>query len=328
MKLFKKLLVAPATLGLLLPLSAVANEVNVNQISEYGFSQKELTNIDFNSNSFSPKLAKTISEIDNKQLSGSNYEAGSFSETTVASFSADFIIGGTDGDAATQLDPEAVSASYSFEIGLDTSFNGEDNLHVKIGSGNTIATNPLTSMLDFGNANADALAVKDINYTRSFGEKLTVQFGDSLDLSSQFTGACAYSGFTDAISDCGTGNSAGAGGDVTLSTSYDIGNGFTLGAGISGVEGSSTDGIFTKESNDLLGVQLAYSADNYGAAFSYSESDTPITDMTYYGFNAYYSFDNAFLDSISVGMEFSNSGSNYIYSEVYSLLYTLYASKV
>ena len=303
MKLFKKLLVAPATIGLLLPFSAVANEVNLNEITEYGFSQKELKNYKFNSKSFSPELANTISELDNKELAGPNFEAGSFSNTTVASFGADFIIGGTDGDAETQLDGEAVTVNYSFEIGLDTTFTGEDNLHIQLGSGNTVATIPVLSTLDFGNSNSDDLKVKDVNYTRSFGEKLTLQFGDSLDLSKQFAGACVYGGFTDILADCGTGNSAGAGGDVTLSSSYEIGNGFTFGAGFSGSEGSTTDGIFTKESNDLFGFQLAYAADSYGAAVSYSESDTPTTDTTYWGLNAYYSFEDTFIDSISLGME-------------------------
>ena len=43
MKLFKSLLVAPATLGLLAPLSAAANEVNLNDISNYSKSNSELS---------------------------------------------------------------------------------------------------------------------------------------------------------------------------------------------------------------------------------------------------------------------------------------------
>ena len=35
MKLFKSLLVAPATIGLLAPISVSANEVNLNDISNY-----------------------------------------------------------------------------------------------------------------------------------------------------------------------------------------------------------------------------------------------------------------------------------------------------
>ena len=52
MKLFHKLLVAPATLGLLAPFSAVANEINVNQITQYGLDQEELIEDEFNSNTF------------------------------------------------------------------------------------------------------------------------------------------------------------------------------------------------------------------------------------------------------------------------------------
>lgn len=306
MKLFHKLLVAPATLGLLTPFSAIANEINVNQITRYGIDEEELIEQEFDSNTFSRNLAQSKPVLTNDSMYGSNFEAGGFSETTVASFSADFLIGAVDGDADTQFDDEAVSANYSFEIGLNTTFTGEDDLFVNIGAGNTPAAHALTGMLDFGNSNADKLNVKDVHYTRPFGEKLTVSFGDSMDLSKQFAGACAYSGFTDILSDCGTGNSAGAGGDVSLSAAYDIGNGFTLGAGLSGSEGSSTDGLFTKESNDLYGLQLAYAADNYGAAVSYSNSDTPTTDVVYWGLNAYYSFDNTFLDSISVGYETGN----------------------
>ena len=42
MKLFKSLLVAPATLGLMAPLSATANEINLNDISKYSKSNTEL----------------------------------------------------------------------------------------------------------------------------------------------------------------------------------------------------------------------------------------------------------------------------------------------
>ena len=304
MKLFHKLLVAPATLGLLAPFSAVANEINVNEITRYGLDQEELIEQEFDSNTFSRELAQTKSVRTDDSISNSNFEAGSFSETTVASFSADFLVSGLDGEDSLDED-EAIQANYSFEIGLNTTFTGEDDLLVVLGSGNTPAASTLTALtLDFGNANSDALKVKDVHYTRTFGEKLTVSVGDSMDVSKQYAGACAYSGFTDVISDCGTGNSAGAAGDVSLSASYDIGNGFTFATGASG--SSTTSGIFTKESNDIYGAQLAYAADNYGASISYADSDTSTTDTTYWGLNAYYTFDNAFLDSISAGYEAGN----------------------
>merc|ERR1712146_680320 len=72
MKLFKSLLVAPATLGLLAPVAATANEVTISD-----FSPAE-------------QLAITNSRVDGLEARLNNFEAGSFSETTTASFSADF----------------------------------------------------------------------------------------------------------------------------------------------------------------------------------------------------------------------------------------------
>ena len=116
MKLFKSLLVAPATLGLLAPMSATANEVTIN---------------DFNP---AEELAVTNSRVDGLEARLNNFEAGSFSETTTASFSADFAIGAVDGGSATTDD--AVMAGYGFQIDLNTSFTGEDSFDVSLDAGN------------------------------------------------------------------------------------------------------------------------------------------------------------------------------------------------
>merc|ERR1711912_147717 len=78
MKLFKSLLVAPATLGLLAPVAATANEVTICD-----FAPAE-------------QLAITNSRVDGLEARLNNFEAGSFSETTTASFSADFYLGAED----------------------------------------------------------------------------------------------------------------------------------------------------------------------------------------------------------------------------------------
>ena len=115
MKLFKSLLVAPATLGLLAPLSATANEVTIN---------------DFNP---AEELAVTNSRVDGLEARLNNFEAGGFSETTTASFSVDAAIGAIDGDTTS----EATTFDYQFNIGLSTSFTGEDSLDIAIDSGST-----------------------------------------------------------------------------------------------------------------------------------------------------------------------------------------------
>ena len=112
MKLFKSLLVAPATLGLLAPMVVTANEVTISD-----FTPAE-------------QLAITNSRVDGLEARMNNIEAGSFSETTTASFSADFAIGAVDGGSATTDD--AVNAGYGFQIDLNTSFTGEDSFDVSL----------------------------------------------------------------------------------------------------------------------------------------------------------------------------------------------------
>lgn len=307
MKLFHKLLVAPAAIGLLAPLSVSANEVDINSIANYVLTEEEEIEL-FDSSTFSKDLAN--SDILSNEINSSFYgvEAGSFSDTTVMTGSATFAVAGADGEPSYS-DPEALVFNYFFDIDLDTSFTGDDNLNIGLEAGNTASGTILSgSFLDFGTGAGDTLSVVDVNYTRSFGD-LTLAVGDSYKISKQFDGACAYSGFTTTLSDCGTGASAGLGGNVTLAGNYAIGNGFTFGGGISSTDGDTTKGIFSKESDDMYGMQLAYSNDTYGAAVSYANYDYDASggeaDTTFWGINGYYTI-GSFIDSISVGYETGN----------------------
>ena len=113
MKLFKSLLVAPASIGLLVPMAATANEVTIN---------------DFNA---AEEIAVTNSRVDGLEARLNNVEAGSFSETTAASFSVDSVIGSIDGDSTS----ESTTFDFQFNIGLSTSFTGEDSLDIAIDNG-------------------------------------------------------------------------------------------------------------------------------------------------------------------------------------------------
>ena len=128
-----------------------------------------------------------------------------FSETTTASFSVDTVLGAIDGDTTS----ETTSLDYQFNIGLSTSFTGEDSLDIAIDSGNGTQS-VLGGTMGFDKGNG--LVVDGVTYTFPLGGA-TMVVGDSTDLSTAFTGACTYSAFTDATpDDCGTGNSMGAGG--------------------------------------------------------------------------------------------------------------------
>ena len=273
MKLFKSLLVAPATLGLLAPMTASANEVTIN---------------DFNA---AEEIAVTNSRVDGLEARFNNLEAGGFSETTTASFGVDFVVGAVDGASS-----EKTEFAYTMGIGLETSFTGEDSLSATIDIGNATAASSLsgTDGVNF-NVTGDALQLDGLTYTFPVGGA-TVMVGDNTDVSAVYTGACAYNAFTDYMGNCGTGNSVGLGGKgVTAAMSYAFDGGFSLAGGIS----SNPSGILAKVENDAFGIEAAYTADSYGIAVAYSDVEAT-TDATFWGVNGMYAFDFA---TLSAGVE-------------------------
>ncbi len=294
MKLFKSLLVAPATIGLLAPFSAFAGEANLNDISKYSnLEHLDLANAFVNDE---PNHNSLLAGGEGLVDSGSS-DVG-FSQTTTASFSVDAVLGAIDGDTTS----ETTSLDYQFNIGLSTSFTGEDSLDIAIDNGNATQS-PLAGVMGFDGGTADSpLKVDGVTYTFPVGGA-TMIVGDSTDLSALFTGACVYSAFTDATpDDCGTGNTLGAGGKgVTAAMSYAFDSGFSLAGGV-----TSGNTEILGDAADAFGINAAYSADSWGAALAYGSDDNGTgEDITAWGFNGYYTFD---LASISAGYETAETG--------------------
>ncbi|MCR8538722.1 MAG: porin [Prochlorococcus marinus CUG1430] len=312
MKLFKSLLVAPATIGLLAPLAASANEVNLNEISNYS----NLEGIEV-VNSFENELSSDDNSIESIDARFNSFEAGSFSSTTTASFSADMAIGAIDGQGTSPTDPlgeEALNAIYGFQIDLNTTFTGEDSLDVSIDAGNASSTT--LGELDL-NGGTDGLSIDGVAYTFPLGDKTTVFVGDNMDGSTLFSTACVYGGPSNTLDDCGNVNSALGGGSGTAAgASYDFGNGVTAAFGYTGDGSDATKGIFTKESSDAIAGQVTYTADSYGvsATLASIETATSTTDLTalagkdvsYLALNGYWIPEAGNLPSISVGYEMGN----------------------
>ena len=299
MKLFKSLLVAPTTLGLLAPLSAFAGEANLNDISKYSSLEDiEFADAFVNSDSTTnPLLAGGEGLVED------SYDGG-FSETTTASFSVDATIGSIDGDTLS----EATTFEYQYNIGLSTSFTGEDSLDVAIDSGSDVATtadNPMA--FDTG----AALSVDGVSYSFPVGG-ISMIVGNDTDISASFTGACSYSAFTDYMGDCGVGNSGGVGNNgVTATGSYSFDSGFSIAAGLSSetADAVSSDGILTNEGLDTFGIEAAYTADSWGLAVAYVSADgAEAAETTSWGISGTYSFDSASLPSVSIGVESQETG--------------------
>ena len=248
MKLFQKLLIPSAVFSFLTPLSGTANELNLAEI--YGYSSsEEVQNIsELNNFKVSTKNSYNLEPIAN------NFEAGSFSETTTMSGSASFQVGAVDGSAIT----EAVTATYSYDIDLNTSFTGEDNLYVGIETGSYSATS-IDFALDSSGDGGDALSVTSMyyqfplgSYEVAVGTKLdsddlmpttTSKYSDSFFFGSQYGLASNYFA------------SQGTGAGFAVSKTFD--NGFNASGSIIGT-GASTSGILTDAGIDVLTFSLGY----------------------------------------------------------------------
>ena len=303
MKLFQRLLVAPAALGLISPIAANATEINLNEISNYS----DVESIELANSFDSDQPNKSLLLAGGEGLADTDSYDGGFSETTTASFSVDFAIGAVDGAGITTTvtdGEEELLATYGFQIDLNTSFTGEDSLDISLDAGNgpTDANGNSTSPLaEFDmNATADALTVDGISYTFPLGGA-TAFVGDNTDGSMLFTTACAYGGPSNTLDDCANVTAGITGGGVAIGAAYDFDNGFTTAFGAQFTE----TGIATDETDDSYALNIAYIADSYGVSLTYAnvEDSTGSTadNDTYTALNGYYSFDNGL--NISAGYE-------------------------
>jgi len=307
-------------------MSATANELNLAEVSDYS-SSEEVQNI----SEFYPKeLAVTNSRVDGLEARINEFEAGSFSETTTASFSTDFYVGSVDGGTtATNL---PVQATYGFQIDLNTSFTGEDSLDISLDAGNTVgitganAANHTSSVLEFdGNSTGDAVVVDGVSYTFPLGGA-TVFVADNGDASALFTTACTYGGPTNTLDDCGLVNAAPTAGGTAFGGSYDFGNGVTVAVGYQTVTDAPNLGIMTDESRDAYAVNGSYTGSNYGISLTYANIEdgaggaTPELNKedTYTAINGYFSPEGEGLPSISVGYEIGDDASETDLDEITS----------
>ena len=267
MKLFQKLLITPAVLGLMTPLASSANELNLAEVSSYSSSEEVQSINEFNSK----ELAVTNSRVDGLEAELNNFEAGSFSETTTMSGEAHFQIGAVDQGAST----EAVTSTYSYDIDLNTSFTGEDNLYVGIETGNDSAS------VDFATDNSgggnDALNVTSMyyqfplgSYEVAVGPKLdnddllptiTSKYSDSFFFGSQYALPVNFYVL----------NTTGAG----VAVARTLESGWNFSGSLIGTGASSAAGFLTAEGSDVLTLSVGYdSQENYGGGIIWTNQDS------------------------------------------------------
>ena len=312
MKLFHKLLLAPATLGLLAPVVANANEANFGGVTSYSQDQVEVSLDSFKPlSNKNPLLAG--GEGSSNSSSSSDFDVDTFSSTTTASFTANFALGTVEGNSST----DNLGMNFDWEMALTSSFTGNDSLDVVLNAG----TSALFTELDMTSTSGTRVEVDTISYTAPLGERVTayVGSGNGIAGSALYNTACVYGAQADTFSNCGvSAANIDEGLGTALGASFDFENGFTAALAYEG-EGMNTDGILTDTGVDAYGLQVAYTGDSYGVSLSWANIENHTTSGNTHtvqdgatqstAINAYFSPDLGNFPTISAGFE-SNHDDN------------------
>ena len=302
MKLFQKLLLGPAAIGLFAPITASASEANLMDVSSYSQVDVEVTQ-----DTFKPLSKKNPLLAGGEGLGQdftSDFDGDTFSSTTSASFSTNMAIGSVDGNA----NEEKVGTTFDWAVSTVTSFTGNDSLDVTLSAGSGDDHLQELDLTDTG----DALQVDSISYTSSVGDYLTYFFGFGTDGSLLYNTACSYEGQTEVLSSCGlTGVGLDIGYGTNFGASVDLGNGVYVSIGYEGQGADNTNGagLMTEEGQDHYGGQIAYIQDNWGVSLSASVNELAtdvLGETDYRAINAFFIPGIAGFPSISAGYEWGD----------------------
>lgn len=340
------MLVAGTALSLIAPLGAQASDINIEGMNSYVSSkssskkQKKL----FNSKTFSNELATIESKVDsyqNSELNFSDYEAGVFSNTTVADQKLVFTIAAADHDIDGDDHPndpandrgEGVMAQYSYTMNLNSSFTGDDNLYIRLKAGNAagwLVQKDEGGYLSSSKSGGNALGVDKIWYTFPVGERHTVWIGPRIE--NYYMHATTPSLYSPTMKQFTLGGNAAAYGASTnsgIGYAYKWDDGLAFSTNVVS-KGGPTDsqGFATDESSDSWATQIGYTKPQYSISaivnfktngwideyFSTqlgqnraSVSGSPASNSTNYGLRAWFRPEESgsIVPSISLGYDLS-----------------------
>ena len=259
MKLFQKILVASSAIGLIAPVAAQATEI----MNSYGdgetltprLNNKTFVNgVNEDLDSLKEQLASLKKLVEGLETQQSEFEAGTFSDTTTMNGKTIFTLGAVEYDDDSG-NSEAVQAYYSYTMNLNSSFTGDDNLYVRIKSGNG---GDWTTSKDYGTylssakGNSDALKIDKIWYQFPIGENNTIWVGPKIEnYYMHGTSPSIYKPVTKQFTLGGNGNAYGASTDTGAGWAYQADNGFAISSNI-GTKSTTTGSVAILNDDDVV----------------------------------------------------------------------------
>ena len=281
------MLVAGATFGLFSPIAAQASDVvNLEEMNSYVRSEKKASRLDSKTfiNEVSEDIAILEGRIDGLEARQNEFEAGSFSETTTLDGAAVFSLFAADYALDSNAASEALGAFYKYQMNLNTSFTGDDNLYIRLKAGNhtgNTVTKTYGTYLSSGSGGSDALKVDKIWYTFPLGENNTFWVGPKIEnYYMHGTTPSIYKPVTKQFTLGGNGEAYGASTNSGAGWAYKFDNGFAVSSNFVSQNNSGGTGLFTKESKTSWATQAGYTTNQW--------SLSAIVNNKYHGWNDEY----------------------------------------
>ena len=277
-------MVASTALGLLTPIAAQASDaVNLEAMDNYRRSSSKAKK--FDSNTFATNVGEDIANLngrfDGLEARQNEFEAGSFSDTTTFDGKAVFAIGAVDGgDNLGSNGHEKTAAAFVYQMNLNTSFTGDDNLYVRLKAGDgwdgafdqktsTYHIEAKETGLSDGSTN---FKVDKMWYTFPLGDNFTATVGPLIENYYMLaaTPSLYKPGALKAFKLGGNGSAFGASTSTGAGLKYVADNGFAVSTTINSKKAAGTQGLLTNEDQNKINVQTAYTTDNYHLSATYS----------------------------------------------------------
>ena len=304
------MLVAGVSMSMIVPMGAQASDINLEEMNSYSRSSSSSKKQQFNSKTFTKELANVNEKIDVLEANFNDFEAGGFSDTTTMNGKAIFDVGGVDFEDDKLS--EDIGFQYTYQLNLNTSFTGDDDLYVRLKTGNAtdvFSNKTYGTYLSSSNGNDDVIKVDKIWYSFPVGENNTIWIGPKIE-NYYMHGATPsiYKPITKQFKLGGNGAAYGASTDSGVGWAYNADSGFSLSSNVVSKQNKKSYGFLSDDAKTNWSTQVAYTTDSYhvslitalkynGWSDSYYTTKLgkarPDGNSTNYGLRAYWRPDDA-----------------------------------
>ena len=265
------MLVATAALSFIAPIAAQASDINVDIMNSYSRNKSSIKKQKFNSKTFINEVATFQENVDNSLVDTKGFEASSFSETTTFDGKAVMALGAIDGNS-TLGKGEAIGLATVYQINLNSSFTGDDNLYVRLKAGDGWTgvwdNKPATYHIEAKETSSGENTLLNLDkmwYTFPVGGNVTATVGPMIENYYMLaaTPSVYKPGALKAFKLGGHGAAFGASTSAGAGLTYKADNGFASSVTVNSKKADTTGGFFTKEDQNKVNAQVAYTQDNY-----------------------------------------------------------------